>query len=545
MEKQDLQKRLLIALALSILIFVGYGYLMPQAPLITTDVNTTASQTQVAPQTPNIISESTPTVEENKETAPQNEIADSEIELKVLNSKFIWVIDKFARISQVTLLEDKYKEEGGYRKLFTLEGAKPLEIRFKDPTLAKEAFTVPYTMDFSSKELTLGEEPKTVTFTQKLSTLSVTKKVTFHSNGSYDVEIKTSHPAEYFVTNGARPQADKSKYMVAKGALIKKASGETEVIEDGDATGEESFKDAKIISSFDRYYTTLFYNLNTGMNISVLKEPNGDPLMFVALKGDYSFHGYIGAKEYQGLSSINPELTSVIEYGWFTFLSEPFFTVIRWIHDHVVANWGWAIVLFTILVKLILFPLSFKGMMSMQKLKDLAPKMKDLKEKYKDDKQKLNVKMMELYQKNGANPLGGCLPLLLQIPIFFALYRVLLNTDELQGAPWILWIHDLARADDQILIPFVNLPLPILPLLMGLSMYLQQRITPSNFTDPLQEKIFKFFPLIMTVFFITFPAGLVLYWLTNNLLSIAQQYYINRAHEKKKQAEIASHHHKN
>ncbi|MEJ2488975.1 MAG: membrane protein insertase YidC [Sulfurovaceae bacterium] len=537
MEQQDLQKRLLIALVLSILIFVGYGYLMPpQAPLNTTDINSTAPQTQATPQTPtSIASQSTPAVEEDKAIAPQAEIADSEVELKVLNGKFVWVIDKFARISQVTLLEDKYKEEGEYRKLFAPEGAKPLEIRFKDPALAKEAFTVPYTMDFGSKELALGEEPQTVTFTQKLSTLSVTKKVTFHSNGSYNIEIKTSQPAEYFVTNGARPQADKSKYMVAKGALIKKASGETDVIEDGDATGEESFEGAKIISSFDRYYTTLFYNLTTGMNVSVLKEANGDPLMFVALKDDYAFSGYIGPKEYKALSSINPELTSVIEYGWFTFLSEPFFTVIRWIHDHVVANWGWAIVIFTILVKLILFPLSFKGMMSMQKLKDLAPKMKDLKEKYKDDKQKLNVKMMELYQKNGANPLGGCLPLLLQIPVFFALYRVLLNADELQGAPWILWIQDLSRMDQYW----------VLPLLMGLSMYLQQRITPSNFTDPLQEKIFKFFPVIMTAFFITFPAGLVLYWLTNNILSIAQQYYINRAHEKKKQAEIASHHHKN
>ncbi len=539
MEQQDLQKRLLIALVLSILIFVGYGYLMPsQTPLNTADINSTAPQTQTTPQTPtSSISQSTPVVEEDKAAiAPQAEIADSEVELKVLNGKFVWVIDKFARISQVTLLEDKYKEKDGeYRKLFASEGAKPLEIRFKDPALAKEAFTVPYTMDFDSKELALGEEPQTVTFTQKLSTLSVTKKVTFHSNGSYNVEIKTSQPAEYFVTNGARPQADKSKYMVAKGALIKKASGETDVIEDGDATGEESFEGAKIISSFDRYYTTLFYNLTTGMNVSVLKEANGDPLMFVALKSDYAFNGYIGAKEYKGLSAINPELTSVIEYGWFTFLSEPFFTVIRWIHNHVVANWGWAIVIFTILVKLILFPLSFKGMMSMQKLKDLAPKMKDLKEKYKDDKQKLNVKMMELYQKNGANPLGGCLPLLLQIPVFFALYRVLLNADELQGAPWILWIQDLSRMDQYW----------VLPLLMGLSMYLQQRITPSNFTDPLQEKIFKFFPVIMTAFFISFPAGLVLYWLTNNILSIAQQYYINRAHEKKKQAEIASHHHKN
>ncbi|MBN2768206.1 MAG: membrane protein insertase YidC [Campylobacterales bacterium] len=534
MEQKDLQKRLLIALTLSILIFIGYGYLLPKTPQNSIDANTTTTQAQATPSTPNTITSQAKT-DIVAEPAPQDDVAQSEVILKVNSGKFIWVIDKLARISQATLLEEKYKEEGELRNLFAKEGAKPLEIRFKDATLAKEAFEISYTMDFEGKELAIDQGSKTVIFTQKLSTLSVTKKVTFNTNGSYEVEVKTSQHAEYFITNGARPQADKSKYMVAKGALIKRASGEIEVIEDGDAKGDESFKGAKIISSFDRYYTTLFYNLKQGMNISILKETNGDPLSFIALNSDYAFGGYIGPKEYKTLSSINPELTSVIEYGWFTFLSEPFFTVIRWIHDHVVANWGWAIVIFTILVKLILFPLSYKGMMSMQKLKELAPKMKDLKEKYKDDKQKLNVKMMELYQKNGANPLGGCLPLLLQIPVFFALYRVLLNADELQGAPWILWIQDLSRMD----------PYWVLPLLMGVSMYLQQRITPSNFTDPMQEKIFKFFPVIMTVFFITFPAGLVLYWFTNNILSIAQQYYINRAFEKKKQQEIAAHHHKN
>jgi YidC/Oxa1 family membrane protein insertase len=144
------------------------------------------------------------------------------------------------------------------------------------------------------------------------------------------------------------------------------------------------------------------------------------------------------------------------------------------------------------------------------------------------------MKMMELYKRHGANPFGGCLPLLMQIPIFFALYRVLLNADELQGAPWILWIQDLSKMD----------PYYILPLVMGATMWYQQKITPSNFTDPLQEKIFKFFPILMTFFFVTFPSGLVLYWLTNNILSIGQQYYVNKAYAKHKQAEIDSHHHK-
>jgi YidC/Oxa1 family membrane protein insertase len=167
----------------------------------------------------------------------------------------------------------------------------------------------------------------------------------------------------------------------------------------------------------------------------------------------------------------------------------------------------------------------------MQKLKDLAPKMKEIKEKYKGDPAKMNAHMMEMYKKHGANPMGGCLPLLLQIPVFFALYRVLLNADELQGAPWILWIENLAAMD----------PYFVLPVLMGASMWFQQKITPSNFTDPLQEKIFKWFPVIMTIFFVYFPSGLVLYWLVNNLFTIAQQYFINHMYEKHKAAAVAAH----
>ena len=133
----------------------------------------------------------------------------------------------------------------------------------------------------------------------------------------------------------------------------------------------------------------------------------------------------------------------------------------------------------------------------------------------------MNQQMMELYKKHGANPMGGCLPMLLQIPIFFALYRVLLNADELQGAPWILWIKDLSVQD----------PYFVLPILMGVTMYIQQKITPNTMTDPTQQKIFQWLPVIMTFFFLTFPAGLVLYWLVNNILTIAQQAYVNRAYE--------------
>ncbi len=330
--------------------------------------------------------------------------------------------------------------------------------------------------------------------------------------------------------------ADTSMYMIVRGALIKGPDGVIAAIEDGKAKGDEAVKHAKIASAFDRYVASLFYNFKEGMNVSVLKEENGDPLLFIEGMPKLHLGGYIGPKEYHTLASINPELTDAIEFGWFTFLSKPFFKVLLWING-LIGNWGWAIILFTLLVKLVLFPLSYKGMMSMQKLKDLAPKMKELREKYKDDPAKLNMKMMEMYKKHGANPMGGCLPMLLQIPVFFALYRVLLNADELQGAVWIPgWIENLAAAD----------PYYILPVLMGVTMWFQQKITPNNFTDPLQEKIFQWFPVIMALMFIVmpFPSGLVLYWVVNNIFTIGQQYVINSAYAKHKASAAAMAHKK-
>lgn len=163
----------------------------------------------------------------------------------------------------------------------------------------------------------------------------------------------------------------------------------------------------------------------------------------------------------------------------------------------------------------------------MQKLKDIAPKMKEIQTRYKGDPQKMQLHMMELYKKHGANPLGGCLPLLLQIPVFFAIYRVLYNAIELKNSEWIFWISDLSAID----------PYFVLPILMGVSMYISQLLTPSNFTDPMQEKIFKMLPWIFMVFFIIFPfpAGLVLYWTINNVFSIIQQLLINSLLKSKKQ----------
>lgn len=530
MEQQDLNKRLLLALALSFFVFIGYSYFFP-ASAPTQNAEQTSN---VSHQTPKVDAASTTNVPMPNATvaaaasAPVQTATASLVTVK--SDNFIMSVDELGRISQVELLEAKYHDdEGNNLKIFNVNEVKPLEIRFSDVKLNEEAFKTTY-VNAGSQTVDVSNTAQTVILTQTLSSVTVTKKITFKSTGEYDITVTTSAPTPYFITPGHRPDADKSVYMLARGALVKGADGIINTIEDGDAEGYEKFENAKIASAFDRYVASIFFDFDKGMNVSILKETNGDPLIFVQGADTLQLHAYIGPKEEKILKAIHPELTDAIEFGWFSFLAKPFFKVLLWINDYV-GNWGWAIILFTLLVKLVLFPLSYKGMMSMQKLKDLAPKMKDIKEKYKGDPAKMNAQMMEMYKKHGANPMGGCLPLILQIPVFFALYRVLLNADELQGASWILWIDNLAAMD----------PYFVLPILMGASMWFQQKITPSNFTDPLQEKIFKFFPVIMTVFFIYFPSGLVLYWLVNNLFTIVQQYFINHMYAKQKEVAIASH----
>ncbi|WP_309496133.1 membrane protein insertase YidC [Sulfurovum sp.] len=532
MEQQDLNKRLILALALSFFVFVGYSYFFPPTQPTT---QTEQKQENTAQQTPTVdntgSATQTPTVSSSASVASSAPVQmASSVLATVKSDHFIITVDEFGRIAQMELLEAKYHDEDGNNlKILDVNEVKPLEVRFSDVKLNEEAFKTPY-VNAGNKVVDLGSGEQTLTLTQTLSTLTVTKKITFKPTGEYKVTIDTSAETPYFVTPGHRPVADKSIYMLVRGALVKGADDIINTVEDGDAEGYEKFENAKIASAFDRYVASLFFDFDKGLNVSILKEANDDPLIFVQGEKSLQLNAYIGPKDHEILKSINPELTDAIEFGFFSFLSTPFFKVLLWINNYV-GNWGWAIILFTLLVKFVLFPLSYKGMMSMQKLKDLAPKMKDLKEKYKGDPAKMNAQMMEMYKKHGANPMGGCLPLLLQIPVFFALYRVLLNAVELQGAPWILWIEDLAVMD----------PYFVLPVLMGASMWFQQKITPSNFTDPLQEKIFKWFPVIMTVFFIYFPSGLVLYWLVNNIFTIAQQYFINHMYAKQKAAAVAAH----
>jgi YidC/Oxa1 family membrane protein insertase len=234
------------------------------------------------------------------------------------------------------------------------------------------------------------------------------------------------------------------------------------------------------------------------------------------MAGELSTRLFIGPKETKRLTEAAPGLELTVDYGWLTAISSPLYWLLDKIHI-IVGNWGWAIIILTILIKLAFYPLSAASHKSMANMRKMTPRIKTLKERYGDDKQKLNQAMMKLYKEEKINPLGGCLPVLIQIPVFIALYWALLESVELRQAPWILWIKDLSAPD----------PYFILPVLMGASMLAQQMLS-AVAMDPMQKKIMMAMPVVFTFFFLFFPSGLVLYWTVNNLLTIAQQYTINK-----------------
>ena len=238
---------------------------------------------------------------------------------------------------------------------------------------------------------------------------------------------------------------------------------------------------------------------------------------------------YVGPQDQDVLAQTAKGLDLVVDYGIFTVLAAPLFWLLKWLHG-LIGNWGWAIVVMTIMIKAVFYPLNAAAARSMGKMKIIAPKMKALQEQYANDKQQLQIKMMEMYKTEKINPLGGCLPILVQIPVFIALYWVLLSAVELRQAPWILWIHDLSAPD----------PYFVLPVIYAITAYLQVKLSPTPISDPVQAKVMQIMPIAFSVLFVFFPAGLVLYWLVNNILQIGQQWQVNRMLEREAAAKAAT-----
>lgn len=387
-------------------------------------------------------------------------------------------------------------------------------------------------------QLTEGQDTLIVPlYWQTDAGLKITKTYRFHRD-SYLVEVDyqvdnnsgepfTAYP--YVQFNRNRPTEDSGFIYTYTGAIFSTTGNEYEKIDFDDlddaafarsapggwaAMIQHYFVAALIPADGDQENS--FYgksinerNYTAGMKLPTITAGIGD-----RRQANYSM--YLGPKEHKRLEVAANNLDLTVDYGMLTIISQPLFTIMEWIHK-LTNNWGWSIVFLTVLIKLAFYKLSAASYRSMANMRKLTPKLAILKERYGDDKQKFNQEMMGLYRTEKINPLGGCLPILVQMPVFLAFYWVLVESIELRQAPFIFWLQDLTAMD----------PYFILPVLFGLSMFFQQKLNPAP-QDPAQAMVMKAFPIIFTVFFAFFPSGLVLYWVVNNGLSIAQQWHITR-----------------
>ena len=274
-----------------------------------------------------------------------------------------------------------------------------------------------------------------------------------------------------------------------------------------------------------------FYTKDLGNKLFAIGTKSNVSSISPGASKDLSAKLYVGPQTHSELVKAAPGLEYTVDYGWLSFIASPLFMILSMIQSFV-GNWGFAIILLTILIKLAFYPLSASGYRNMAQMRELAPRLQSLKEKFGDDRQKMQQAMMEMYKKEKINPMGGCLPILVQIPVFISLYWMLLASVEMRHAPFILWIQDLSAPDSLFgripeVVPLLGgMPIGLLPILMGLSMIIQTKLNPKP-ADPVQAKVMTIMPLVFSIFFFFFPAGLVLYWLVNNVLSIAQQARIN------------------
>jgi YidC/Oxa1 family membrane protein insertase len=385
-----------------------------------------------------------------------------------------------------------------------------------------------------------GQNELQVVLDAEQNGVKLTKTYTFHRD-SYSIDVthqvtnesgQPIAPSLYLqlVRDGNKPAGESRFYSSFTGAAVYTEAEKFQKLEFGkieDGKAEHATKaDNGWIALLQHYFVSAFIPPeNVKREIFTKKVANNLyavgtilPLGTVAPGASTTMTTklYSGPEVTTVLEKVAPGLELVKDYGWLTIVAKPIFSLMTQIHK-LLGNWGWTIIVLTILIKLAFFPLSAASYRSMAKMKTVTPRMQAIRERFKSDPQKMNQAMMELYKTEKINPLGGCLPIAVQIPVFIALYWVLLASVEMRGAPWLGWIHDLAAPD----------PYYILPIVMAVSMFIQTKLNPTP-PDPIQAKVMMFMPIVFSVMFFFFPAGLVLYWVVNNILSIAQQWVITK-----------------
>ncbi len=504
-----MEKRTLFAIILSIIVLIVWSYFFTPKQVPKKAETTEQPQIQEEPSPEIKVELPTQPLKEPESITGEDVIVETDLYKAVFSTKG-------AVIKEWEL--KRYKDKAGTPVILlkTTGNIPPLSLLFEG-----EGRDLPQRLIYKVNTYKLvltgsSEDRGELVFIATYQEISIRKKFIFY-NGLYkvDLSIETFNTPSYLLPIGTDFGIFDREDRAHKGPVILINSDRKQF--DEKLNGERYFMDGiRWIAQEDKYFTAAIVPMSEIEGASIWKEGNTTEIALKLKSRKNNFVLYAGPKEYDGLKRLNLGLEHIIDFGWFSIVAMPLFWVLKFFYSFL-GNYGWAIILLTIIVRIPFIPLMHKSQQSMKKMQALQPMMAEIKEKYKKDPQKMQKELTELYKRHKVNPVGGCLPMILQIPIFIALYNVLLNAIELRGAPFIFWIKDLSVKD----------PYYILPIVMGISMVIQQKMTPSSM-DPRQAKIMMLMPIVFTFLFLTFPSGLVLYWLVNNILAIVQQYYANK-----------------
>ncbi len=495
-----------LAIVLSILVIIGYQYFFssyqPQVPPAKKQTGIPAAKKEEAAAPVPAVSGTAPSEEK---------------EIRVENGLFSAVLS--SRGGTIKSWEiKKYKDKAG-RDVVLLGKAAPVPALAIGSDTNFNLANANFSVSGGDISLGSGSRPASVIFEYAQGGISLRRTYTF-SPDSYKVELtdEVSGLPGYWITLGSDfgiYEKEEGRYAFVGPALLK--GSDLEELKEKKLKESQTFTgDLKWIAQEDKYFCAAIIPAGPVEAARAWTYNNTPLIAFQGKPGVNKFYLYAGPKEHDSLMKFGYGLEYIINFGFFSIIARPLFWILKFFHGFL-GNYGWSIILLTIVVRIPFIPLVSKGQKSMRKLQAIQPKMNEIREKYKKDPQKMQQEMMELYKKHKVNPMGGCLPMIIQIPVFFALYKVLFVAIELRGAPFVLWLTDLSSKD----------PYYILPVVMGVTMLIQQKMTPSGM-DPKQQKMMMLMPVIFTFMFLNFASGLVLYWLVNNLLSIIQQFYINR-----------------
>ncbi|NCO68251.1 MAG: protein translocase component YidC [Nitrospirae bacterium CG_4_10_14_0_8_um_filter_41_23] len=523
-----MEKRALLAVALAFAIFFLYQYffIKPEPPKVQKQ-NKAEEKEKPATVEP---SASTITTPETKRTSSEGK--EIRVETELYSAVFT---TQGATLKHYELKQYKDKEGKNVVLLKSPCLEPPLSIGSKDDfNLSDANFNVSASGGGKDIKLNKNVNSGSLIFEYADSGFSVKRLYTFH-NDNYTIDIKdeVSGLPDYWITIGTDfgiyDNKDTSTHI---GPVLLK---ETDRLEFNAKKLNEvrSYKEGlKWIAQEDKYFFAGLVPLTNMEEAKVWKLKDSPIAAFKGRPGINNFILYAGPKEYDRLKALNVGLEHIVDFGFFSVIAVPLFWLLKFFYKFI-GNYGWAIVLLTIIIRIPFIPLVNKSQKSMKKMQELQPRMAEVREKYKKDPQRMQKEVMELYKKHKVNPVGGCLPMLLQIPVFFALYKILMIAIELRGTPFMLWIKDLSAPDTL----FGHIPsgVPLiggfavgpLPIVMGITMLIQQKMTPTSM-DPTQNKMMMLMPIVFTFLFLNFASGLVLYWLMNNIFSITQQFYANR-----------------